>query len=337
MMTKLARVLRMRVSFFGLLRDMFEPQRHLTLFAMVRFFLTFASLQWVINSTVPLLEHAGQQCLGTEANLDAHWLKQDLFAVLLPFASFAVAMIWNWASYLNNTKSSSESPIPEPHPGLILLLSTYNPKASTIAGVGQLESQLDELAANQAAGQPRFEKIGALRAEILRSNWGPMLVAVQHHASSLKACWVVCTEGEKGSAPQFGTTKKLIHFFAKPSVKVDPVELDNAFDIAACTVRIQKVLQDKAPGAELKPRDVILDITGGTATMSCGAVVAAWAEDRKVEYFRQDQLLFNPANGEALTPGEIGRKPILVKLTNHAKLLPSGESESSMSIGQAAT
>jgi hypothetical protein len=172
---------------------------------------------------------------------------------------------------------------PEPHPGLIFLLSKYSHRDRSRFGD---YDRIDLKAADA-------------RWQLLQSNWGPLVIAVEHHASKnggglLRHCWLLCTRG--GSEPQFEAAKQIVEKFGGAKVRCHKEEIKNFNDIIEVTNCVEKIYREAASGQNLLPDQIIADFTGGNSVMSGGVVLASsQKEDRKIQYVRQDKPLVKKA------------------------------------------
>jgi hypothetical protein len=165
--------------------------------------------------------------------------------------------------------------------------------------------------------------LAELRTELLKSNWGPLVVAVEHHRDRLRIVWVLCTKGGQGSARQFPSVKRLIGLLCGREVSCEAVEVGNANDIGETAAAVQRVYRDQVPDADLDPEDVIADFTGGTAAMSGGMVLATLHWERRLEYLSQEIPLVDQ-HGRALTEKEIQDKRVLIAVTTTPEMAAEG-------------
>jgi hypothetical protein len=192
---------------------------------------------------------------------------------------------------------------PAPHAGLIFLLSKYTGRdKSRFATHAEIDVVADD----------------AWR-EILKSNWGPLAVACDHHRQELKHCWIVCTAG--GSAPQFEAAKRIVKKFAGPEVECHAEEIEAVYEVKAIAEKIARIYDEAALKYNLLPNRIIADFTGGTATMSAGVILATMTEDRKIEYLRQDQSLLKDEQ-TAKTGQEILDDGLLISIETRPAFLP---------------
>ncbi|HEX8565167.1 MAG TPA: hypothetical protein VF648_05820 [Pyrinomonadaceae bacterium] len=119
-------------------------------------------------------------------------------------------------------------------------------------------------------------------------NWGQSAFAANFHALALKELWVITTE-DKSSA-QFERAKKLFEFIAGESIKCDEVRIKDSNNIGEVARKISQIFRQLS---DLKSEQIISDITGGTAAMSGGMILATLDEGRKIEYVRQGVKLQN--------------------------------------------
>jgi hypothetical protein len=133
---------------------------------------------------------------------------------------------------------------------------------------------------------------------------------VEHHASILKHCWILCTKGQGGSAGQFDTARGILVLCA-PNAEFRQVTVSDAHDVS-CIVPIVEAIYHPGENYDIDPSRIIADFTGGTAAMSAGMILATLNEDRQVEYLRQDRPLDD--QGSALTKEEILKCKALVTI-----------------------
>lgn len=224
----------------------------------------------------------------------------------LPLLLFAIAV---WLMARNYRRTSVEHSFtfepPKPCQALIVMLSCYSDRRG--------ESRFKDVATVKAAIEQED-----FRAELLKSNWGPLLVAVQHHAATLKHCWVICTEdgkgpNDKGSAGEFGVAESIIKKFTGQTVTCHPVPVKE-YDQIECMVEVVNEVYRKATlEANVEVDEIMADITGATATMSGGMILATVLEERKIEYLRQSVRLHDE-NGAALLPEALRQQSTLVSL-----------------------
>ncbi len=180
--------------------------------------------------------------------------------------------------------------VPSSHQGLILPLSTFN-------GF-RIYASAQEMASD--VSNPEF------RARAVQTNWGPMIVAIEHHLASLHHCWLLCSAQ---AAKDYDYAKQIVDSFG---VACHIVNLDNAnniLDVQRAVKRIYEI-EIKHPDIGLLPSDMIADITSGLSTITGGIVLATLDEDRAIEYLTQGVRLFQ--NGTALTKEEIRERELLV-------------------------
>jgi hypothetical protein len=127
----------------------------------------------------------------------------------------------------------------------------------------------------------------ALRTEVLASNLGPLFAALQHHEPELRHCWLAYTPE---SEPVLPVAKDLVKLLC-PEATPHEVKLHDANNVQAIAQRVREVYESSISNRNLRPDDVIVDITGGNVTMSAGLVLASLDENRKVQYLLQTRRL----------------------------------------------
>jgi hypothetical protein len=298
-----------RAKFFEIVSNIFDFQRNRTGKSILLFLSGFVTLTWLVTSAISfvnlsvkwLLQKRGYNLVD---NIETT-LRSAAVDILLSVALFAIAFLFMWRNYKRNTQEGLLTVLdsPSPHRGLIVMLGPYNPKGSSLTSVADIADCAD---------------LAAERFELLKSNWGTLIVAVQHHGEQLEHCWVVCTKS--GSADQFNMAEKVIKGFAKKNVECHKVVINDGNDISLIVPRISHIYHEAAFTHNLEANQIIADFTGGTAAMSGGMILATVEEDRKIEYVRQDKPLI--VGNQALTPADIAGEKILVMVRTTPALLP---------------
>ena len=189
-----------------------------------------------------------------------------------------------------------ELKVPEPRRNLILNLPRFNGRGYDNPG---------QLAASW--NQPDF------RVRAFQSNWGPLIVAAEHHAGTLRHCWVVCSPQVRGD---FAHAAALISALA-PGTECHAVNLENQNSILDVQQKIKDVYASFGPDVGLEPDEIIADITGGQSSMSAGMALATRGYGRAIEYLRQDAPLVQrdtKGNEIALSRDQIREQKALISL-----------------------
>ncbi len=192
--------------------------------------------------------------------------------------------------------------VPHAHRGLLFTLPTFR----------QITSQGYESPEQLAVG------IGSadFRRRAFDTNWGPAVVAVEHHVDTLQHCWIACTP----QVPQ--SHYELARQFVESTPKQPQchrVSLTNPNSILDVQQVIKKVYAVEAPAADLAPADLIADITGGLSTITGGIVLATLDDDRPIEYLTQGTRLV--PDGRALTRKEIRDRQLLVAIRTSGEMV----------------
>jgi hypothetical protein len=280
--------LSLRTSLAEALSRMFAFEKSGGLKSVLVFALSLMAFSWFADSLLPLIQEAGQWLIGTwRGSIPAHQFADLLKKLALPAAFFAVVASVLIVNALRNARPRSyESGVPDPHAGLIVQLSDYNPRGP---GGESLYATAADIGSAAQSG-------GLSLAEVFRSNWGQMAFAVRYHAPVLRCCWVICTTGGRGSGKDFASAEKLIKAITKAAsgreAQCFRVELADENDIGQAAQQVSGIyrrLSEHAP--EMRVSDLIADFTGGTAAMSGGMILATLDENQEIEYVRRGVTL----------------------------------------------
>lgn len=268
------------------------------LFSGVVFLVSLASLGWVVDSTLPIVQEVGQRLLArwfgpvsTPSSFPSLLIKLPapavLFLVVLGF------LYWNGRRNARPTEYSSEAPWP--HKGLIVMLSKYAKRY----GKPGYDSPEDIVVAIEA---------GTLDQDRLFDgcNWGQLAFAVRYHAPMLQRCWVVVTKS--GSGDNFDQATKLIKHFVGHPVQCTRIEIEDENDIGETAGVINNLYSGLAKTVGgISASDVIADFTGSTAAMSGGMIIATLNEREDIEYIKQGISLT-----QAITPEQVRAQRIII-------------------------
>lgn len=264
----------------------------------VVFLVSLASLGWVVDSTLPIVQEVGQRLL-------ARWfgwvsIPSSFPSLLIKLAAPAVLFLIVLGVLYRNARRNARpaeyaSEAPWPHKGLIVMLSKYNQRY----GKHGYDSPKDIIGAIEA---------GTLDEDRLFDgcNWGQLAFAVRYHAPMLQQCWVVVTKG--GSGDNFDQAKRLIAHLVGRTVECTRIEIADENDIGE-TARVISNLYtglSKTAGG-ISASDVIADFTGSTAAMSGGMIIATLNEREDIEYINQRISLT-----QAITPEQVRAEKIII-------------------------
>ncbi len=109
--------------------------------------------------------------------------------------------------------------------------------------------------------------------------------AIEHHMShngndGLKVCWLVASEGERGSLP---IALEYQQRCRASGIQAYTPTVANPFVVQDCYEVVQKIYEALVPAEGLSEQDVIADITGGTSPMSAGMALAC-GDRRPMQY-----------------------------------------------------
>lgn len=209
---------------------------------------------------------------------------------------------------------------PEGKAGLILLLSTFDPR---IRGCDAAEMRQRSEAARRAVewlARCPAEQLTAADFELLAgTNLEPALAALEWHLAqgTLRDCWTIGSPDDPQGAARAEHTGSAwlgvvlqrwfehAHPEAQGKVVFHPAIAVPPRDYLALGQAVDRIFQ-RAP---YKPAHVICDITGGQKTMSIGAALACIGEGRTMQYMSAGR----DWKGEPLQKGKI--VPILVDVS----------------------
>ncbi len=294
--------------------NLFDFQRNRTGKSIALFAVSFLFLGSLVNAFYSLISSTVKLGVG-----DA-WsgLLAPLLEVLVTTV-FCVFVWWIMKRHLQSLVPVQKTVVfesPAKHQGLILLLSPYfHRNVSKFGGYERIY----------------LENLTEARAELLKSNWGPLVVAVEHHCPQLKHCWVICTRGDNGSAKQYEKAVEIIKKMAEQrnsKVECHKQEITNLNDMDEIIKTMEQIYDQALKLQSLPPDRIIADFTGGTAAMSGGVILNAVLKNRELEYMSQDPSK-SPLkeDGSVMTPEEIEAKGTLIRIAVTSNLLPKQVAE----------
>jgi hypothetical protein len=262
---------------------------------VVIFALGVATLGWLADSILPLLHDLAVLCfakLKGEAAVTS--FKISFEKTVVPFFIF---IIFGVALYLIRRKNLRptlyESKVPDPHKGLIVMLSPY----TQISKATDFYATADDLVKAIERNNLDLNKV------LSGCNWGQLAFVVGFHAPLLKTCWIVVTKDK--SENDYEKVKRLIKFLVKQNsgadVVCEKVIVKDENDIGETARVLSRLYRDiESDRFALKPEEVIADFTGGTSAMSGGMILATLDEGREVEYLtrRRAKLTAEISNKE---------------------------------------
>jgi hypothetical protein len=129
----------------------------------------------------------------------------------------------------------------------------------------------------------------ATSIELRDSPIGAILKALELHRRDLKDCWFLSS---KESKPYFEVlSKACARYFPKVRCH-DPVEVSDVYEkideVYDAAHRLYGRLEGESNG-EVKPHEVVVDITGGTKIMSIAVALACLDSDRQIQYLEQKE------------------------------------------------
>jgi hypothetical protein len=159
----------------------------------------------------------------------------------------------------------------EKHKGLIVSVSRLNePKESVLDKI----NAIDDI----------FDKDGLKTVYDVRGI-GQTFRALVHHAGELGDCWLLCT-GDVDESQEL--VNHFINRLLKNVVRIHPVRIDDPYKIETTFEEINRIYSEELKTYMLAENEVIADLTGGTAIMSCAMILVCLSPDRDMEYVLQN-------------------------------------------------
>jgi len=167
----------------------------------------------------------------------------SVWMLLLWMVSIVVLLVGIWAvSRPQDLVLVPKDQRPDQYPGLIVLVGTGRPGEDPLT---------------QSAG-----------------------VAISHHQSALKTCWLIASAGERGSLP---VAQDLQRAYDGENFETRIRTMADAFDVQESYDLVERIYSEEVPEAGLREEQVIADFTGGTKPMSAGMILAC-GETRPMQY-----------------------------------------------------
>jgi uncharacterized membrane protein len=113
---------------------------------------------------------------------------------------------------------------------------------------------------------------------------GQTFRAINHHLGQLKVCWLLCTDDVKEGKE---VVEYFIEEFGKKTVEIKIVPLENPNKIERVHKAIKEIYETESKNYRLEEKEVIADVTGGTAIMSSAMTLACISPQRDMEYVEQ--------------------------------------------------
>jgi hypothetical protein len=295
------------LSLLQLFRRGFDPASPRTSAEIGVFLLVFTIYEFSVHELAPVL--GGYVGYLAGLNPPEQW-QERVFSGVFYLALGSVVLLTLRVFHAWRGRAYIASPdLPPRMRGLIANLSHYsplNPKTGLQCRFATLEDLNHEIEDLLQAGDAL--RIGAFRHEILKSNFGPLYVALEYHAPMLVRCWITTTpQTESG----YAVASLMLRLITGGRAECDQNSLEDANDVSAIGRKVRNLYETGL--GNLRPEDVIVDITSGTAAMSAGLVLASLSEERRVQYLRQDIPLvrLSDAGETALTADEIASAKVL--------------------------
>jgi len=200
---------------------------------------------------------------------------------------------------------------PHPAKGLLLLLSSYNPRSASLNNPAVLDPLIERILHADAPTEADFAAINLLGSNLL-----PQIRAVDYHAQGgkLRDVWCLATETyetvkgsdvaaailEKYLRLQYGTQQFDLHRSPELTVR----EYDYA--------RLWHIVENVFRQSGYKDDMLLADITGGNKMMSVAIAMACIPPGRRMQYMDTPRNRYgNPLRQGEMSPVVIDIDPIL--------------------------
>jgi hypothetical protein len=246
----------------------------------------FLVLEWLAHASAPVVEQLADPLLSWFGWRPAAGLARSTVELLLPAAVFVcVVRFLGW--YVRRQEAPSvEEPVGGkvyPHRGIIASLSWFSVPGGRDPEVSRRLREEIEAALAPAAGSGPNHRARVLRL-LYQTNWGPLAAAVELHGPRLRHVWLLCT---KEAAEDYKLIAGCIGFLTDGLAAVEPIPVADNNSVTEARLKVHSIYETQVKPAGLRENQVIADMTGGTAAMTAGVILATLDEQRHVEYLSQ--------------------------------------------------
>lgn len=235
--------------------------------------------------------------------------------ILIVIALAVIALYGLYRFRMPKTKIEMRENAPTAKAGLILLLSTLDPRArgtkvEVARRIKEVQAVVDRILSSdtQALSPADVESLCGTNLE-------PALRALEfhYHEGTLRECWLIGTPDErrddgsvvKGSAG-LGTVLARWFGYLHPDHRVD---FHTSYEVAPRDyVKLWDTVDSIFRAGPLRADAILCDITGGQKLMSIGAALACLGDGRTMQYMAVDR----DWKGEPIPQGEM--KPVLIDI-----------------------
>lgn len=216
--------------------------------------------------------------------------------------------VWWWIMQAASPKAAPESARKiRATRGLITNLSAFK-GSGDLATIEALEGRMNE-SISVGPSEAVREK---LLCDLYRTNWGPLAAAVSLHwdnrlegGTRLETCWLITTKASRGAKGELAEhAKDVIRLLTMGTVQTNVVELNDQNSVEEMLSLVESIYSRAAAAHNLDALEVTADMTGGTAAMTAGMVLATLDDSRPLQYLTQPASLLDetdrPLYGEAL-------------------------------------
>ncbi len=244
----------------------------------------FFSLEWVAHASSAVVEQF--------IEIPLYWLgwhpeglANALAELVFPMLAFGIAvalLIW-WVRRQRRDVEEDLSKLPIwRHRGLIAALSLFDPPNGPSEATKRKRDEINTALIPAVRLGPAHRS--ALLKMLYQTAWGPLMAAIELHGTRLQHLWLLCSPAVKADLQM---VKQCVEFLTDGSVQVEPIWLQDANSVREARIEIQAVYQHKINSIGLREKQVICDMTSGTAAITAGMVLATLDEPRHLQYLSQ--------------------------------------------------
>lgn len=246
----------------------------------------FLVLEWLAHASAPVVEHLADPLLSWFGWRPAAGLARSTVELFFPAVVFACAVVLLGRYVRRQEAGIVEEPAGGkvyPHRGLVASLSWFSVPGGRDPEVSRRLREEIEAALAPAAGSGPNHRDHVL-CLLYRTNWGPLAAAVELHGARLRYVWLLCTPA---AADGYPLMERCIGFLTDGRAAVEAIPIADNNSVSETRLKVQSIYETQVKLAGLRENQVIADMTGGTAAMTAGVILATLDEQRHVEYLSQ--------------------------------------------------
>jgi hypothetical protein len=164
--------------------------------------------------------------------------------------------------------------------GFVGFVPLYTPKRGTNAAQLSLEERAVAV-----------ETLDFARLQLEESNLEPTLKAIVAHASQLRHCWLLSTQGKRamGSLPYAKLIAEYLRQYKGMTCTFHygnsyTISLDDDVLVLNKTYNLVRRVFKEAMQLKIQPRELVADITTGFRSMTLGMILACLSRERDIEF-----------------------------------------------------